>query len=95
MLNQNYHLVTCGYAEWHNMQEKQKRHVSNSYHTDAMVKALEINDKFEKPVNTIEYQTHKGIQKRQNIPTIGRNSCKDCTVTWKTGTCIQRDIAKV
>ena len=40
--------VTRRYAEWHSIQEKQKRHVGNSYHTDVMVKALEINDKFEK-----------------------------------------------
>ena len=59
--------VTRGYTEWHNIQEKQKRHVGNSYHTDAMVKALEINDKFEKPANTIEYQTNKEIQNRHKI----------------------------
>ena len=54
--------VTRGYAEWHNIREKQKMHVGHSYYTDAMVKALEINDKFEKSANTIEYQTNKEIQ---------------------------------
>ena len=38
------YFVTRGYVEWHDIQEKQKRHVGNSYHTDAMVKPLEINE---------------------------------------------------
>ena len=32
-----------------------------------MVKVLEINDKFEKPVNTIAYQTNKEIQNKHEI----------------------------
>ena len=32
-----------------------------------MVKSLEIDDKFEKPANTIEYQTNKEIQNRHKI----------------------------
>ena len=47
--------------------DDQNYHVGNSYHTDATVKALEINDKFEKPANTIESQTNKDIQNRHEI----------------------------
>ena len=56
--------VNQGYYEWHNILEKQQRHVGNEYHNTAMTEAFEIIEKFETAVTTIDYQTSPDIQNR-------------------------------
>ena len=56
--------VNQGYSEWHNILEKQQRHVGNEYHSTAMTKAFGIIEKFETVVNTINYQSSQDIQSR-------------------------------
>ena len=63
--------VNQGYSEWHNILEKQQRHVGNEYHSTAMTEAFRITEKFENVVITIDYQTSQDIQNRyQTYPQI-------------------------
>ena len=54
--------VNQGYSEWHNILEKQERHVGNEYHSTAMTETFGIIEKFETVINTIDYQTSQDIQ---------------------------------
>ena len=56
--------VNQGYSEWHNILQKQQRHVGNECHSTALTEAFGIIEKFETVVNTIDYQTSQDIQNR-------------------------------
>ena len=61
--------VNQGYSEWHNILEKQQRHVGNEYHSTAMTETFGIIEKFETVVNTIDYQTSQDIMNKSQDKT--------------------------
>ena len=46
--------VNYGYSEWHNIKEKESRHVGSSYHQQAVLEAYVIIKKFENPTNAVK-----------------------------------------
>ena len=46
--------VNYRYSEWHNVKEKESRHVGSSYHQQAVLEAYVIIKKLENPTNAVK-----------------------------------------
>ena len=59
--------VNHGYREWHNILEKEKKHMNNVYHQEAVLVANGIIDRFENPKNTLPAETNDIIMARYQV----------------------------
>ena len=59
--------VNHGYSEWHNILEKESRHLHNSYHEDSVQKAYGVLERYDNPGNTIPAQLDESLKSRYEI----------------------------
>ena len=55
-----------GYKEWHNILEKEKKHLENKYHQEAFEQATSICSRFEDPQHTLPLQSNEMLKTQHN-----------------------------